>query len=221
MGKDSDKFKFSVVIRNRNEAEYIGFAIQSIIDHVDMYPQIIVVDNNSTDDSLSVVKLFNKADIEIIHCDNYTPGRALNMGAEVARYENLLIMSAHSQITRFDNETAANELEDYCAVFGMQTPIYRGKKITKRYIWSHFINKSTINMWSIPENRYFLHNAFAMFKTNTLMEFPFDEELAGKEDRYWANHMILEQNKKIKYSPTSFRCNHYWTPNGATWKGIG
>ena len=43
--------KISVIIRNRNESEYIGFAIQSVIDHFED-PEIIIMDNNSNDDSL-------------------------------------------------------------------------------------------------------------------------------------------------------------------------
>jgi glycosyltransferase involved in cell wall biosynthesis len=41
----------SVIIRNKNEKDYIGFAIQSVVDNF-IDPEIIVVDNNSTDESL-------------------------------------------------------------------------------------------------------------------------------------------------------------------------
>jgi len=43
----------SVILRNRNESEYIGFALQSICDYIPD-AEVIVVDNNSTDDSLEV-----------------------------------------------------------------------------------------------------------------------------------------------------------------------
>ena len=35
----------SVIIRNRNEERYIGYAIQSVLDTFDK-PEIIIVDNN-------------------------------------------------------------------------------------------------------------------------------------------------------------------------------
>ena len=38
----------SVIIRNRNEERYIGYAIQSVLDNF-KDPEIVVVDNNSTD----------------------------------------------------------------------------------------------------------------------------------------------------------------------------
>ena len=41
--------KVTVIIRCRNEENYIGFAIQSVIDNF-QEPEIIILDNNSTDD---------------------------------------------------------------------------------------------------------------------------------------------------------------------------
>ena len=38
---------------------------------------------------------------------------------------------------------------------GNQIPVWYGKKITKRYLWSHFSNKKTKNMFSPLEKRYF------------------------------------------------------------------
>ena len=48
----------SVIIRNRNEERYIGFAIQSVLDHFND-PEILIIDNNSTDGSLEIAKSFN------------------------------------------------------------------------------------------------------------------------------------------------------------------
>ena len=47
----------SVIIRNRNESEYIGFAIQSCLDYF-KNPEIIIVDNNSTDKTDEVINKF-------------------------------------------------------------------------------------------------------------------------------------------------------------------
>ena len=51
------KDKFSVLIRCRNEERWIGHCIQSVIDHLDK-PEIIVVDNNSNDDTLNIINHF-------------------------------------------------------------------------------------------------------------------------------------------------------------------
>ena len=39
----------SVIIRCRNEEQWIGHSIQSVIDNFDN-PEIVIIDNNSTDD---------------------------------------------------------------------------------------------------------------------------------------------------------------------------
>lgn len=209
----------SVIIRNKNEQDYIGFAIQSVIDHFND-PEIIVVDNNSTDDSLEIVNLFiDRANIKIIKIDNYTPGKSINLGVQHATNNIILILSAHSQITEINLDRVKEVLNYHKAVMGQQNPIYRGKKISKRYIWSHFGEEPCVNMYSEIEDRPFLHNAFCFYKRDTLIEKPMPENYPGKEDRYWAAS-LNEEGYTYWYAP-EFKCNHFYTKNGATWKGIG
>ena len=211
--------KISVIIRNRNEAEYIGFAIQSCLDHFDK-PQIIIVDNNSTDDSMEIVNMFiDQTTIKVVKIDEYTPGRSLNLGVSHAIHDTILVLSAHSQITSVNLKIVQIQLKDYVAVMGQQNPIYRGKRITKRYVWSHFGDKILINMFSEIENRQFLHNAFCFYSKSFLEKNPMPEQYSGKEDRYWAID-IVERDFDYIYIP-SMKCNHYYTGNGATWKGLG
>ena len=91
-------------------------------------------------------------------------------------------------------------------------------KIIPTNIWTHFSSKKEINMFSDIEKRNFLHNAFCFYKTKTLIEIPFDEELKGKEDRYWAKKIVY-LNKTYVYNPI-IKCNHYFTDRGATWKDV-
>ena len=210
----------SVVIRNKNEAQHIGLAIQSIHDHIGSSAEIIIVDDNSTDDSLRVVALFDKMNISIQKIEGgYSPGKAINQAIKQATYSKVLVLSAHAQITKINLEYVFSMLGRYKAIFGHQTPIYRGKKISPRYIWSHFVEEEVKNMFSSIENRPFLHNAFCFYSRDFLLHNPFDEKLVGKEDRYWAIDLI-DNGHEYLYTP-SLRANHYWTTNGATWKGLG
>ena len=214
--------KVSVIIRNRNEEQYIGFAIQSVLDNL-RGSEIIIVDNNSTDDSLNVVSMFRpilKENLKIVNIDSYSPGAALNEGVKHCKYDTVLILSAHAQITDICLHRLKIDLRDHVAVFGNQSPIYRGKKISKRYIWSHFTCERHQNLRSHIEHRHFLHNAFCFYNKHTLLENPFDEDLSGKEDRYWAIDMV-KKGHTYMYDGENQYCNHFWTPNGATWKGIG
>jgi rhamnosyltransferase len=210
----------SIIIRNRNESEYIGFAIQSCLDYFKK-PEIIIVDNNSTDDSLHIVNLFkDRTNIKILNINDYTPGKSINLGVKYATNDYILILSAHSQITNMDFELVKKHLKcGNVAVFGNQNPIYKGKKITKRYIWSHFSKKETLDMYSNIEQRYFLHNAFCFYEKQVLLNNPMPEIYSTKEDRYWIKDMI-DKHQHYIYIPT-ISINHFYTNNGATWKGIG
>ena len=76
---------FSVVIRARNEERWIGYAIQSALDHL-VKPEIVIVDNNSTDKTIEIVKFFsenpnlnnetnNYSKIKIVNINDYIPVR--------------------------------------------------------------------------------------------------------------------------------------------------
>ena len=214
--------KVSVIIRNKNEAEHIGLAIQSVLDHLGPKTEILIIDDNSTDDSLEVVALFDRSNIKVTKINGrYSPGKSLNQGAQLVSNDIILILSAHSQITSINIEMLNQWFRtDHVAVFGKQTPIYRGKKITPRYIWSHFTSDITENLYSKIENRQFLHNAFCFYDRKFLLEHPFNEKLIGKEDRHWAID-IVKKGHTYLYDGFYQKCNHFYTSNGATWKGIG
>ena len=208
----------SVIIRNRNEERYIGYAIQSVLDTFDK-PEIVIVNNKSNDDSMNVVKSFTFSDIKIHDVTSYTPGKSINYGVTKCSNDYVLVLSAHSQIMNCEFGKIKKLLDKYCVVGGKQVPIYRGKKITPRYVWSHFVENDVINQFSSSEDRYFLHNAFSFYKKDVLIKYPFDENLSGKEDRYWVNDRIKEGMESYYDSVTI--CHHHYTDNGVTWKGIG
>ena len=120
----------SVIIRNKNEERYIGYSIQSVLDTFDK-PEIIVVNNNSIDESMSIVKSFNFSNIKTYNIDGYSPGKSLNYGVTKCSNDYVLVLSAHSQIMNCEFGKIKDLLDEYCVVGGKQIPIYRGKKIKK------------------------------------------------------------------------------------------
>tara|TARA_A100001015_G_scaffold270838_1_gene323807 strand:- start:2066 stop:2749 length:684 start_codon:yes stop_codon:yes gene_type:complete len=221
--------KISVVIRVKNEERWIGHCIQSVLDMIDK-PEIVIVDNNSTDDSIKISNLFiedpaldnknkNYTKMRLVKIDNYSPGRAINLGVKNCSNQYILVISAHCVLKKINLNKLIDYLENNVAVFGKQIPILNGKKINKRYIWSHFGDKSINNMFSKLENRFFFHNALSFFKKQSITKYPFDEKLVGKEDRYWAQHIIKNLKKNILYSP-DFEVEHHYTPDGNTWKSF-
>ena len=84
----------SIIIRTRNEQKWIGHAIQSILDHL-YKPEIIIVDNNSTDQTLDIVRHFIQepllekseskyTNIKTYKITDYSPGKSLNFGVTKA-----------------------------------------------------------------------------------------------------------------------------------------
>ena len=220
--------KISAIIRVKNEEKYVGFCIQSILDTF-IKPELIIVNDNSTDNSIDIINHFKEdksiksndrryTDIKIVNIENYTPGKAINLGVKRATEQYILVISAHCKIVNIDIQKTIKNLDENYAIFGNQIPIWNGKRILKRYIWSNFKEKSEINMFSKDENRYFFHNAFSFFTKKTLVDFPFNEILVGKEDRYWANDYISKDNKVV-YMPENI-VEHYFTENGSTWKNL-
>ena len=221
--KQDNSEKYCVVLRVRNEERWVGYALQSIVDHIGESCEIIIVNNGTTDASIRIVNLFEYLDVKKIDIpsSDYTPGKAINLGVEQTTRERVLIISAHCQINSFDRNLVDTKLKDssVACIFGKQTPYYLGKQITPRYMWSHFDDTPRENYFSDMEDRYFLHNAFALYRTSVIKKFPFDERQSGKEDRYWAQQ-IVDKDYKILYEPV-LKCLHHYTSDGNTWKGIG
>ncbi len=218
----------SIIIRVKNEDRYIGHAIQSCLDHF-INPELIIVNNCSTDDSVMISKLFRHdtslpispdfSELSIIEISDYSPGKAINLGARHAKRSRLMVLSSHCKIIDLDKQMLFKNVDQYQAVFGKQIPFYCGKRLRAKYIWSHFHEEEEVNMYSNLEDRYFFHNAAACISRDFLLQNPLDEELVGKEDRYWAAEIVRKGHQYL-YMP-SFVVEHHYTLNGNTWRSVG
>jgi rhamnosyltransferase len=222
--------KFSVIIRCRDEERWIGHTMQSVLDFIPNN-EIIIVDNSSVDKSIEIAKSFKRdpdldannehyTDVKIVNIDAYTPGASLNLGVSAASHDNIMIISSHCVIKRLNVDEILTALESHEGIFGKQNPIYQGKRIGKRYLWGHFTDAPVKNMYSDMEARFFFHNAASIFKRDSLGRFPFNENITGKEDRYWAGNVIKSGGSTL-YDPINFEVDHHYTPRGNTWKGVG
>lgn len=212
--------KFGFLVRTKNEEKWVGYCLQSIKDH---FPDsdIVIVDNDSTDDTLSIARMFQPKVITIAK-NNYSPGKALNMGFSELDCDYICCISAHCEITSVGNDLEQLLGKQGCyGVIGRQSPIYKGKRITPINSWQNFSKEAVEE--DMPENRRnpepFFHNAYSFIPRFMWEKQPFVETISGKEDRRWAKTM-KEMGYFSTYDPKT-TCNHHWTQGCATWKGMG
>ena len=143
MQKKEKEGGISVVIRTKNEERWIGHTIQSVLELLNK-PEIVVVDNNSSDQTISVVRHFQQdpelnssespqyTNIKIVEIDDYSPGKALNKGVLNCSNKYILVISSHCVLIKFNFEKQVRDLEEHVCIFGNQIPVWEGKKIKKR-----------------------------------------------------------------------------------------
>ena len=75
----------SVIIPVLNGSRFIGEALRSALPQLEADDEVLVVDNGSTDDTLSVVRAVGDPRIAVLHQPKAGPAAARNMGIEAAR----------------------------------------------------------------------------------------------------------------------------------------
>lgn len=79
----------SIVIRNKNEAKTLENVL-SILSKVyfDDYSEIIIVDNYSTDDSVSVAEKYK---CKVVYIKDFSYGMATNLGIETTKSDYVFV----------------------------------------------------------------------------------------------------------------------------------
>jgi len=115
----------SIIIRARNEAESLRQTLKIISQqHMDFDHEIIIVDNNSTDDTPVVAKDYN---CKIVNLKKFSWGRGINEGIKHSKGDFCILLSAHCYPA---NNKWANTLvtplinnKNIAATYGRQIPI--------------------------------------------------------------------------------------------------
>lgn len=220
----------SFIVRTKNEERWVGHCIQSILNNFGREESdIIIIDNESTDETLQTVKMFKDCNLKVLTIPKmeYMPGKALNMGLLSANKDSkyACITSAHCQIKDTDIESLNNHMSDKnCfGIIGRQIPVYKGKKLKSKYVWENFSTQTVEPIKNLiendRENMLFFHNAFSFINLDVWRDHKFCEKISGKEDREWASRMNKLGFHSI-YDPSQ-SCIHHWTHNCATWSGLG
>ena len=131
----------SVVIRCKNEARWIGRCLFALAHQRRTEIEPVVVDNNSTDGTREVAEQAG-ARIVPIGDDEFSFGRAINRGFEVARHENVAILSAHclpvDELWADYLVAALQAAPGIAGAYGRQEPLPDTSDFDKRDLWLTF-----------------------------------------------------------------------------------
>ncbi len=172
----------SIVIRAYNEEKHIGRLLEGIRQQTIKDVEIILVDSGSTDATISIAESFG-AKIVHIRPQEFTFGRSLNLGAQAATRELIVIASAHVYPVYPDwLEALLRPFEDsnMALTYGKQ----RGPGFAK------FSEQQIFHQWYPDESKpkqitAFCNNANAAIRKSLWKKNPYDEEITGLEDLAW------------------------------------
>jgi len=184
----------SIVIRTLNEQKFLSECLIAISrQKIDDQIEVIIVDSGSTDRTLEIAKDFN-TNIVYIRKEEFTFGRSLNYGCDVANGGIIVMISAHCIPTTCD------------WLVNLITPIRNG---TCAYTYGRQVAREGVSKYSegmvyrkyfplqsaVPQVGYFCNNANAAISRKLWDEFRFNESLTGLEDMELAKRIVGEERK--------------------------
>jgi len=182
---------FSVLVRTKNEEKYIERCLRAIRSQKNIESlEIILIDNLSTDSTVSKARKYCD---QIVSIENFTPGKALNLGASYANFEFVAIISGHcipqSNIWLQELLRPLNGNKEFSknivGVYGRQIPEAESSPLDKRDLWNIFREEDRLQIRDV-----FFHNANSLIPREVLLNYPFDDFVTNVEDRLWGEEMI-------------------------------
>lgn len=196
----------SVVVRTKNEERWIGRCLAALSRQVCSEYEVIVVDNQSTDATLEMVRRFDVRVLSISD-EEFTFGRSLNIGIEAAKGEYVAMISGHcipaSDLWLYRLWRNFQLDSAVAGAYGKQEPLPDSSSLDKRDLLTVFGLERRVQ-----EKDYFFHNANSMIRRSVWERIPFDEEIDGVEDRDWARR-VLDEGNKIVYEPYAVVYHHH------------
>lgn len=171
--------KISVVVRAFNEERFIAKLLAGIRQQQGVQTEVILVDSGSTDATVSIAHGFGS---RIIHIppEEFTFGRALNIGLNQASHEIVVLASAHVYPIYRDwlgKLTSPLESASTGLTYGRQI----GNEITK------YSEKRLFARWFPEQSDFqqrhpFCNNANAAVRRSVWEKYRYNEQLTGLED---------------------------------------
>ena len=180
--------RVSVVIRAKNESRYIGETLAAIRGQQYRDYEIVVVDSGSVDRTLEIAGQYG-ARVVSIDPREFTYGRALNLGINHSQGDLLVSLSAHatpegdrwlgSLVSGFSRHGVAG-------VYGRHIP---RENVSFFELLGMKLSGITDSEPKIHQGNPRFSNANGAIRRDVWEMVPFNEELPGAEDIYWARQV--------------------------------
>ncbi len=188
----------SIILRTKNEEDFIGMALQSIFSQKVDYPfEVIIIDSGSTDRTLEIAGTY-EVKIKNIPPEEFTYGYALNYGIRESYGEIVCLLSAHCIP---ESEQWLSELikpitdGTAYATYGRQVPVKGVNPFEEVSLSKHFPETDK------KDGRVPFSNANCAFIRKMWEQVQFDETLTSWEDYLW--YMLLKDAYIFKYCPNA------------------
>jgi rhamnosyltransferase len=202
--------KISIIIRTKNEEDWIGHCLEMVYKQDFQDFEVILVDNNSSDHTVEIAKRYPLS--EIINIKDFLPGLALNDGIRASKGEYIVCLSAHCvpKTTDWLTKLITNFGDDskLAGVYGRQLPVSFTDPVDKRDLLITFGRDRRAQV-----KDYFFHNANSILRRDVWEEYPFDENATNIEDRIWGK-MVTENGYHIVYDPEPVVYHHHGLHQG-------
>lgn len=182
----------SVVIRTKNQAKAIGFALKNLTErYSDDISEIIVVDNLSTDNTADIVKQYNA---RLVNIKNFSFGGSANVCAKQAKGPIVVLFSAHAYPVSHDFFKLIQQKFD-------ANPNLAGLRcLHSKNDYRNYINNISANEDSNKSGLIFSGSAFS--KT-VWQQHNFKEDVATFEDKEWTTR-VIKAGYQIDFVPSIF-----------------
>ena len=190
------KFKASIIIRTKNEEQWIPYCLEAVINQNYSHKEIVIIDDASTDKTLDILKNYP---VNLYQYEgDYMPGKSLNFGISKARGDFIVFLSGHCiPKNPYWLENLIKPFKKYnnlAGVYGRQEPFRFTTDSNKRDLWNTFGLDSKLQI-----KDSFFHNANSCIPSKLLKKYKFDETATNIEDRIWSNDRI-KQGYRIFYN---------------------
>ncbi len=189
------KIRASIIIRTKNEEEWIVPCINAIKKQSIKNTEIILVDNCSEDKTVKLAKSLGVK--KIVKIKKYLPGKALNIGITKSNSDTVVILSAHCIPKNkywLKNLISPLVQKNIVGVYGRQIPLPFTSTEDKRDLILTFGKED-----KLQKKDYFFHNANSAINKKVWQKIKFDNKLTNIEDRDWGKK-VISKDYNLYYS---------------------